>query len=166
MIMIRGAFLAFSVTSVVAGLPQNLAQPGEGCGNAATWEEGRTCREGARWEEKTADKIRVCSCEGGKPDCNSLVIITEAPEVRCLDTDEVSHAEGESWEQEGAICTCQGDGSVECSEEVIRSASQCLDNEGGVRAEGDVWRVECNTCRCTGDGIAACTLKLCSFGFT
>merc|ERR1712088_620325 len=62
-------------------------------------------------------------------------------------------------------CTCQGDGSVECSEEVIRSASQCLDNEGAVRAVGDVWRVECNTCRCTGDGIAACTLKLCNFGF-
>merc|ERR1712088_970831 len=62
-------------------------------------------------------------------------------------------------------CTCQGDGSVECSEEVIRSASQCLDNEGAVRAVGDVWRGEGNTCRCTGDGIAACTLKLCSFGF-
>ena len=162
MIMIRRAFLAFSVTSLVAGLPQNLAQPGEGCGNdrltgitrqegdswspdgcnncrclagdrpgctrrlcgdAATWEEGRSCREGARWEEKTAGKIRVCSCEGGKPDCNSLVIITEAPEVRCLDNDEVSHAEGESWEQGGGICTCQGDGSVECSEEVIRKAS-------------------------------------------
>merc|ERR1712038_425747 len=56
-------------------------------------------------------------------------------------------------------------GSVECSEEVIRSASQCLDDEGAVRAVGDVWRGECNTCRCTGDGIAACTLKLCSFGF-
>jgi len=93
------------------------------------------------------------------------VIITEAPEVRCLDDAEVSHAEGESWEQQGGgICTCQGDGSVECSEQVIRSSSQqCLDNEGGVRAVGEVWQVECNTCRCTGNSIAACTLKLCSF---
>merc|ERR1711974_495151 len=110
------------------------------CGDRATWEEGRSCSEGARWEEKTGDKIRICSCEGGKPECNSLVIITEAPEVRCLDDAEVSHAEGESWEQEGGgICTCQGDGSVECSEQVIRSSSQqCLDlveGEEGVALE-------------------------------
>ena len=206
MTMVRSALLVFSVSSLVAGLPQNLPQPGDGCGNdrltgvarqegdswspdgcnncrclaggrpgctrrlcgdRASWEEGRRCSEGARWEEKTGEKIRVCSCEAGKPECNSLVIITEAPEVRCLDDEEVSHAEGESWEQGGGICTCQGDGTVECSEEVIRSAtaSQCLDNEGGVRAVGEVWQVECNTCRCTGNGLAACTLKLCNFGF-
>ena len=204
--MIRSALLVFSAGSLVAGLPQNLPQPGDGCGvdrvtgvgrqegdswspdgcnncrclaggrpgctrrlcgDRATWEEGRSCSEGARWEEKTGDKIRVCSCEGGKPECNSLVIITEPPEVRCLDAEEVSHAVGESWEQGGGICTCQGDRTVECSEEVIRSAtvSQCVDNEGGVRAVGEVWQVECNTCRCTGNGLAACTLKLCNFGF-
>ena len=202
--VVRSALFVFSVSSLVAGLPQNLPQPGDGCGNdrvtglgrqsgdswspdgcnncrclagdrpgctrrlcgdRASWEEGRSCSEGARWEEKTGDEIRVCTCEGGEPECNSLVIITEAPEVRCLDAEEVSHAVSESWEQGGGICTCQGDGTVECSEEVIRSSSQCFDNEGGVRAVGEVWQVECNTCRCTGNGLAACTLKLCNFGF-
>merc|ERR1712172_303879 len=206
MTMVRSALLLFSVSSLVAGLPQNLPQPGDGCGmdrvtgverqegdswspdgcnncrclaggrpgctrrlcgDRATWEEGRSCSEGARWEEKTGDAIRVCSCEVGKPECNSLVIITEPPEVRCLDGEEVCHAVSESWEQGGGICTCQGDGTLECSEEVIRSApaSQCVDNDGGARAVGEVWQVECNTCRCTGNGLAACTLKLCNFGF-
>merc|ERR1712013_971072 len=135
------------------------------CGDRTTWEEGRTCSEGARWEEKTGDKIQVCTCEEGEPECNSLVIITEAPEVRCLDDEDVSRAVGESWEQEGGICTCREDGTVDCSSEVIRRATQCLDNEGGARSVGEVWTVECNTCRCTENGLAACTLKLCGFGF-
>merc|ERR1712012_1422641 len=109
--------------------------------------------------------IQVCTCEEGEPECNSLVIITEPPEVRWLDDEDGSHAVGESWEQEGGICTCQEDGTVDCSSEVIRSATQCLDNEGGARSVGEVWTVECNTCRCTENGLAVCTLKLCGFGF-
>jgi len=202
--MIRSAIVLCSVSSLVLSLPQNLPQPGDGCGNdrvtglarregdswspdgcnncrclagdragctrrlcgdRTTWEEGRTCSEGARWEEKTGDKIQVCTCEDGEPECNSLVIITEAPEVRCLDDEDGSRAVGESWEQEGGICTCQEDGTVDCSSEVIRSTTQCLDNEGGARSVGEVWTVECNTCRCTENGLAACTLKLCGFGF-
>merc|ERR1712013_775211 len=62
-------------------------------------------------------------------------------------------------EQEGGICTCREDGTVDCSSEVIRRATQCLDNEGGARSVGEVWTVECNTCRCTENGLAACTLK-------
>merc|ERR1712013_568329 len=79
--------------------------------------------------------------------------------------EDVSRAVGESWEQEGGICTCREDGTVDCSSEVIRRATQCLDNEGGARSVGEVWTVECNTCRCTENGLAACTLKLCGFGF-
>ena len=202
--MIRSAIVLCSVSSLVLSLPQNLPQPGDGCGNdrvtglarregdswspdgcnncrclagdragctrrlcgdRATWEAGRTCSEGARWEEKTGGKIQVCTCEDGEPECNSLVIITEPPEVRCLDDEDGSHAVGESWEQEGGICTCQEDGTVDCSSEAIRSTTQCLDNEGGARSVGEVWDVECNTCRCTENGLAACTLKLCGFGF-
>merc|ERR1719378_968323 len=145
--MIRSAIVLCSVSSLVAGLPQNLPQPGDGCGNDRL--TGVARQEGDSWSPDGCNNCRclaggrpgctrrLCgdraSWEAGKPECNSLVIITEAPEVRCLDDEEVSHAEGESWEQGGGICTCQGDGTVECSEEVIRSAttSQCLDNEGG-----------------------------------
>ena len=134
------------------------------CQDQATWEEGRTCSEGARWEEKSGGDIRVCSCEQGAPDCRPLVIITEPTETRCVDSEDISHGVGESWEQNKTICTCQADGLVSCSEVIIRSKAseqQCVDREGAVRKVGDSWKEECNTCHCTETGTIGCTKLLC-----
>ena len=143
------------------------------CEDRAGWEEGRSCSEGSRWEEKTAtDRIHVCSCEGGEPDCNPLKFLSEAPRLRCLDAEQVSHADGfgsseEFWEQGGGICTCQGNRTLDCSEEVIRKAntSQCLDNDSSIpmvrkRLEENFWQFECKSCRCIGNTLFACTRTL------
>ena len=135
------------------------------CQDQATWEEGRRCSEGARWEEKSGEDIRVCSCDQGAPDCRPLVIITEPLETRCVDSEDVTHGVGESWEQDKTICTCQADGLVSCSEVIIRSeaaSKQCTDREGVPREVGASWAEDCNTCRCTETGIIGCTKLLCA----
>ena len=160
------------------------------CEDQVSWEEGRSCSEGSLWEERTAFltyeefksyRTQVCSCEGGKPDCNPLQLISVPPlKLKCLDSEEASHADGfgSSEELGGSICTCQGNRTLDCSEEVIKKAStsQCLNDNSSIplrrrKLEKVCWQFECNSCRCTGNTLYTCsqtlkylTWKLCNFG--
>merc|ERR1712013_695363 len=119
------------------------------CGDRTTWEEGRTCSEGARWEEKTG-RNNQCQCLSGNVFCvaeSDAVEEVEIPrEKQCQDKLGSSRDVGDVWDVDCNTCRCTDTGVAACTQRLcnfnLGGSEQCTDSDGVSRLVGEEWEEE------------------------